>query len=844
MSRIKLDLNSFKHVKSDKHSTILQHKDGHQLTLAHNALSPESREQLHALRTHKEKEGISEQGKDVRHAHKEQARDEARGRAAEERFVRPNMKGLAEGGNVPKSGKEEPKSDKKDKPHGDTLNYKQLKAEKRRMDIDETARTPHNLRRRYEEGGRVAVPQGQSEQRPQEKKEHPVPANVNTPASLDEAWKRVKTEFGLAEGGNIDKEHMNSVHKKQLELAEKHYSNHSPSEKQKHRNKIEDQFMRNTAGGSMKTQYAEGGTASNEMHPYDKEYAYDNNLPCLNPDCKSHGSPHPNCRCYQRLAEGGSIRHRYCAYGKPHMEDCEYYSGGRVQYAEGTEEVEPAYFGPGPVPAPIYEEDDKDVNQEVNDNENYQRELASAEAQQPQSNMAPEADPNFNSVTGKTEQPRPSLMQPQPSPAQQQQAPAPQLAPPPEESKLRHESIAIPQVGQSPQDHAQEVYQQMNKEAALVAKDYADGHISPKTYNDLMYHNKDGSEKSTVGKLSSIFGLLLSGAGSGLAHQQNMVLEMMNKTIDNDLEGQKKTKESQLNFLNHAKEYLRTKSETALQGEQGKLLSQQTEAAKINNDILAQTRAKNAMMLGFVKELYGMTDNLPPEQQARVRQATDGVSGVVQQKIMQDNAKAAQAVSNNSAMAKGSEQEYNATTQKLRAAGMLGMEGATDQAGYRESHMIPGVGTTTKPADSAAQDRVMKINNFQNLLNEAKNLAHAQKFGPLSLAQKARATAIESDLVSSYNDVKGLNRFTSNEEALYKDVVPHLSSNLSALTGTRKESLDRLIDSVQQKKDLEYKQLGVKPFTKEQQAPQFQEGQTGKFKGKPVVYRNGKWVPQ
>lgn len=46
---IKLDLNQFKHIKSDKQSTTLQHKDGHQLTIAHHTLTPESRTQLQAL---------------------------------------------------------------------------------------------------------------------------------------------------------------------------------------------------------------------------------------------------------------------------------------------------------------------------------------------------------------------------------------------------------------------------------------------------------------------------------------------------------------------------------------------------------------------------------------------------------------------------------------------------------------------------------------------------------------------------------------------------------------------------------------------------------------------------
>lgn len=46
---IKLDLNQFKHVKSDDKSTTLKHKNGHMLTLAHNVLSKNNQEQLKVL---------------------------------------------------------------------------------------------------------------------------------------------------------------------------------------------------------------------------------------------------------------------------------------------------------------------------------------------------------------------------------------------------------------------------------------------------------------------------------------------------------------------------------------------------------------------------------------------------------------------------------------------------------------------------------------------------------------------------------------------------------------------------------------------------------------------------
>lgn len=44
-----------------------------------------------------------------------------------------------------------------------------------------------------------------------------------------------------------------------------------------------------------KQHFAQGGEAG---HGYQ---------PCLNPNCKSHGMPHPNCKCYGNMAKGGPV---------------------------------------------------------------------------------------------------------------------------------------------------------------------------------------------------------------------------------------------------------------------------------------------------------------------------------------------------------------------------------------------------------------------------------------------------------------------------------------------------------------------------------------------------------
>ncbi len=48
--------------------------------------------------------------------------------------------------------------------------------------------------------------------------------------------------------------------------------------------------------------------------------------PCLNPSCSSHGKPHPNCKCYDKLAKGGDVA--FCSKDNKHDKDCQYYAEG------------------------------------------------------------------------------------------------------------------------------------------------------------------------------------------------------------------------------------------------------------------------------------------------------------------------------------------------------------------------------------------------------------------------------------------------------------------------------------------------------------------------------------
>lgn len=90
-------------------------------------------------------------------------------------------------------------------------------------------------------------------------------------------------------------------------------------------------------------------------------YAYDHHLPCLNPHCKSHGRPHPNCRCYG-LALGGVVgEDHYCSQARHHKPWCEFYQrlseGGNVLPSfEQTEDVLPKFDDTEPHEMPAFED--------------------------------------------------------------------------------------------------------------------------------------------------------------------------------------------------------------------------------------------------------------------------------------------------------------------------------------------------------------------------------------------------------------------------------------------------------------------------------------------------------
>lgn len=183
---------------------------------------------------------------------------------------------------------------------------------------------------------------------------------------------------------------------------------------------------------------------------------------------------------------------------------------------------------------------------------------------------------------------------PEGQPDQTAQAPAPTPAPAPEPTPTpspevlpANEKPEAPKAPSTPQEVFQASKTAQNAENQNFEADLNNGHITPETYQSLF------AKQDTLGKIGTLFGLLISGAGSGLAHQPNAVMAMMDKQIDNDLNAQKATKDNQLNLLGMARKQLMDNANIAH-------LNVETAEGKQKLDTMALAEAKQkALTIAF-----------------------------------------------------------------------------------------------------------------------------------------------------------------------------------------------------------------------------------------------------
>lgn len=175
------------------------------------------------------------------------------------------------------------------------------------------------------------------------------------------------------------------------------------------------------------------------------------------------------------------------------------------------------------------------------------------------------------------------------------------------------------------------------RQAKLFEQDMAQGHIKPKTMQDLY------AERDTPGKIGMLFGLLVAGMGSGLTGQPNAVLEMMNKQISNDLEAQKTTNSNAQNWYKLNLEHQLQKAQIPGVQAETEVKKATGDKIKMEAEIDASVAAKNYMKLNEWGTLKEQGEKIPP---GPLRDKYDAALGhlknQIDQSIITDTAQAEQ----------------------------------------------------------------------------------------------------------------------------------------------------------------------------------------------------------
>jgi len=321
---------------------------------------------------------------------------------------------------------------------------------------------------------------------------------------------------------------------------------------------------------------------------------------------------------------------------------------------------------------------------------------------------------------------------------------------------------AQPQM-QQPQLTPQQQYQQgydetfaknahrFGQEAALWGQDLANGHITPKTYQSLY------NDQNTIGKAGTLFGLLLSNFGSGLANQPSTVLKMMEQEIANDLEAQKTSKSNAMNYYKANLEKLRTEQEIA---------ASKTGMRKTEKEIegMAITNAKNQMGLSYLNKITSLNNNLPPDQRAKGDQIIGGmIAPAVDAYIQKNSDQGARELT---------EAEFQQRNNDLRMAEAYGaLPGGSRLAETAERRHYPGIpGQASRDMDKEDTTYINNGIDFDKHLDEFYKWT-AEHSGDLSPTDYQTGLTMAAELQAAYRQATNGGVFKEGEQNFISKII-------------------------------------------------------------------------
>lgn len=423
--------------------------------------------------------------------------------------------------------------------------------------------------------------------------------------------------------------------------------------------------------------------------------------PCINPSCKSYGKPHPNCRCYGygrgpemgKFAEGGKVED-FCSKDNAHHPDCQYFKDKGLVEPTDSEKLEMAAQEASKGSAPVTE---------------------SNPVQLPELSATPGAKEELSQGVS-------------PNPEMQNNPPVPEATAPAPEPNIEGEEQAADQAaGPTPLETAQNTTAALHDESQKVQQDLNMGHIQPQTYQDL-YNKKD-----TLGKVGTIFGLLMSGMGSGLSGQSNALLDMMNKTIENDLKAQESSATNRQNFLKIAQQSLKNQAEVT--------------GININNKASERALEWSYAARTTLHDLTQKAMSLPEGSQARqnAMQSLAIMSQGIDKKEadMFSQAGLAQAIQESAFAGQGNT--------GIMKSGLMG-EPLKEMGQDIETKRIPGVpGLASRPIPEHHRDQVQAMNVLDNKASDLISYAKAHE-GTWNPKTRAVAAQKAEEMINFYNN--------------------------------------------------------------------------------------------
>ena len=535
--------------------------------------------------------------------------------------------------------------------------------------------------------------------------------------------------------------------------------------------------------------------------------------PCINSSCKSFGKPHPNCRCYGGIsqhtgageaghfADGGEVdKKHFCAFGaRVHEPDCEYFDeGGQAQ--------------PSPSPSPTL-----DPEKLASAQDSMRKAFNYADGGMPtaQQLMPDFATPTSDSATTPTEESPPieddSAIETSPTVSEPETPDVVSSTPHPTNQIDPYQKVSS------------RTQNGLLQEAQLFKNDLFSGKIKPESYEDTL-------GKSSIGKIGTLFGLLLSGAGSGLAHQPNMVMEMMNNEIERNMKAQQETASNQNNFFNMANQTAQTMASTG----------QINASTKATIWALAKSMARWGYLNSLSQNILKMPPGSPQRQQAE--QMLIVLSGMADKEDQSNFALAGAA--EGMAHMLGNPQGGGlpgANTTFMKSFGPPAVQQLGKEVeSKRLNNLPPGVsGIANNPVGKEDQDQLTAMNTLESKLKDLKQYA-GEHYLTLSPSERARADQKAHEALVFYNNSLGGQAITEGQRNwLDKQIAggSNPTGLVSQLMGNQAR-LQEIIDSNSMRRAMNLKGLGFKVD------PKLLEQTKTSRSGRPIVQRNGKWVYQ